>query len=203
MGETAHDTQEAHSHSAFHASEVKRSDRCGCFYCFRTFARDKIKDWIDGGETARCPFCGVDSVIGSASGVPLTQEFLREMHEKWFSVEGVRMDIGGADVVVPVNDPVEVLRVCARVMKEWWPYAEYENAKDSFCTGRFEDLDDPDEFLVYEDIDTSSYCDEYGIDDHSRGRVLQFLRGDGQITIVHDGNGDIVRAILDALVKAR
>lgn len=36
------------------------------------------------GRTAVCPYCSVDSVIGLASGLELTPEFLRRMHAYWF-----------------------------------------------------------------------------------------------------------------------
>jgi hypothetical protein len=37
-----------------------------------------------GGQTALCPKCPVDSVIGAASGDPITPEFLKLMHDHWF-----------------------------------------------------------------------------------------------------------------------
>jgi hypothetical protein len=78
--ETAHDS--CSNHSAI----IKSSKLCGCFYCLRTFnpRRKKIREWIDGGETALCPFCSIDAVIGSDSGFPLTEEFLQAMHMYWF-----------------------------------------------------------------------------------------------------------------------
>jgi hypothetical protein len=36
------------------------------------------------GQTALCPKCGIDAVIGSASGYPISREFLAEMHRHWF-----------------------------------------------------------------------------------------------------------------------
>ena len=35
------------------------------FYCNRIFDAEKIHEWIDdeNGQTAVCPFCGIDSVI--------------------------------------------------------------------------------------------------------------------------------------------
>ena len=36
------------------------------------------------GQTAICPFCGIDSVIGDRSGVPITKEFLSGMNQVWF-----------------------------------------------------------------------------------------------------------------------
>jgi hypothetical protein len=53
--------------------------RCGCFYCKSIFAPSKIVEWVDDDDTALCPFCGIDSVIGSASTFPITAEFLNRM----------------------------------------------------------------------------------------------------------------------------
>lgn len=50
-----------------------------------------IHEWIDVlddsdiGQTAMCPYCGIDSVIGSASGFPITPEFLMRMRAYWFN----------------------------------------------------------------------------------------------------------------------
>ena len=74
----------AHDHSTKHRLEVMASDKCGCFYCLGVFSPHEIVEWIDAGETAMCPRCGIDSVIGSKSGYPLTQQFLEEMHLHWF-----------------------------------------------------------------------------------------------------------------------
>lgn len=77
----------AHRHSALHSAELERSDLCGCLHCTATFLPGAIGKWIDDrnapegrtGETALCPKCGIDSVIGSASGYPITDEFLAAM----------------------------------------------------------------------------------------------------------------------------
>ena len=85
----AHDLVAAHAHSLNHRHEVVRSDLCGCFYCRQTFVPEAIKEWIDErsgrGTTALCPKCGIDSVIGSASGYPIDADFLGRMHDRWFS----------------------------------------------------------------------------------------------------------------------
>ncbi|WP_353464084.1 hypothetical protein [Sphingomonas faeni] len=55
----------------------------------------RITDWIheSGGElamssdpwTALCPECGIDAVIGSATGYPVNDlVFLKAMNEEWF-----------------------------------------------------------------------------------------------------------------------
>lgn len=79
----------AHKHSSCHYDEIMRSEICGCFYCLETFPPSEIKKWIDetdSAKTAVCPYCGIDSVIGSESKCPITQDFLKKMHDHWFSV---------------------------------------------------------------------------------------------------------------------
>jgi hypothetical protein len=74
----------AHTHAARHRNEIERSERCGCFYCLETFVPGEIQDWTDEGTTAMCPRCGIDSVLGSASGFSLSRDFLNRMHHYWF-----------------------------------------------------------------------------------------------------------------------
>lgn len=78
----------AHKHIANHRPELERSSVCGCFHCLNVFTPDKIDEWtdeLDGrGTTAICPKCGVDSVLGDASGFPIETEFLKSMRRVWF-----------------------------------------------------------------------------------------------------------------------
>jgi hypothetical protein len=74
---------DAHKHSSFHRTEIIKSELCGCFNCVSVFIPSKIKEWIDDGECAMCPICGVDTVIGSDSGYPITTVFLIEMKNHW------------------------------------------------------------------------------------------------------------------------
>ena len=76
--------REAHKHSSRNRDEVQRSDVCGCFYCEKIFTAVEVDEWVDEDRTAMCPKCGIDSVIGSASGFPLTLAFLKEMNQYWF-----------------------------------------------------------------------------------------------------------------------
>jgi len=79
---------QAHRHSIRHRDEVLASERCGCFYCCAVFPVAEVADWTDAwkgvGQTALCPRCGIDSVIGSESGYPVTPEFLAAMKAQWF-----------------------------------------------------------------------------------------------------------------------
>lgn len=77
----------AHRHSIHHKSEIMNSDVCGCFYCLETFEPARISSWADSSsveQTATCPECSIDSVIGSASGFPITKDFLTKMKKHWF-----------------------------------------------------------------------------------------------------------------------
>ncbi len=79
---------DAHRHSINNRSELIESDQCGCFYCRRLFPPSKIEEWTDDddevGQTALCPYCGIDSVIGSKSGFPITRDFMKIMNRHWF-----------------------------------------------------------------------------------------------------------------------
>ena len=78
------DVKNAHEHSSKHRAEILASEICGWFYCEKTFRAEEIKDWTDDEQTALCQKCGIDSVLGSASGFPIDKEFLHQMCECWF-----------------------------------------------------------------------------------------------------------------------
>lgn len=85
---TTPDVIRAHRHSSRHRDEVLASAVCGCFYCGALFPPADVERWIDVwegvGQTAVCPRCGIDSVIGSESGYPVTADFLAAMKAHWF-----------------------------------------------------------------------------------------------------------------------
>jgi hypothetical protein len=80
------DTLEAHKYSANNKRLLLKNMKCGCFFCLKIFSPTEITDWIedDTDETALCPYCSIDAVIGESSGFPITKEFLEKMHEHWF-----------------------------------------------------------------------------------------------------------------------
>jgi hypothetical protein len=80
------DVKRAHAKSSMHREEVLASALCGCFYCCKVFEPSKIVEWIDGGQTAMCPKCGIDSVIGDKSDFAPTPTFLKRMNSFWFNV---------------------------------------------------------------------------------------------------------------------
>lgn len=79
------DLKRAHRHSAWHLTELDASRDCGCFCCCAVFARAEIVDWSDDGQTALCPRCGINAVIGDAAPFPVTSAaFLARMNRYWF-----------------------------------------------------------------------------------------------------------------------
>jgi len=76
---------EAHRFCGNHKEKLLQDEKCGCFYCCTIFSPTEIEDWIDNASnTALCPYCGIDSVIGESSGFPITKEFLKKMNTYWF-----------------------------------------------------------------------------------------------------------------------
>lgn len=79
------DLKQAHQHSSHHRAEISRSNVCGCFYCLGTFAPSTINEWVADGVTAVCPQCGIDAVLGDASGLNVADTgFMTAMKEYWF-----------------------------------------------------------------------------------------------------------------------
>ena len=79
-----YDLDKAHEYSANHRPELEKDNICGCFFCCQIYNPSEINEWCDIGQTAICPKCDIDSVIGESSGFPITKEFLRAMNKRWF-----------------------------------------------------------------------------------------------------------------------
>ena len=64
-------------------SALAESRICGCFHCLNEYPFAQITEWIDDGNTAICPFCGIDAVLGFET--PTTDaQLLSKLHERWF-----------------------------------------------------------------------------------------------------------------------
>ena len=75
-------------HTRANRAELEESEVCGCIHCERVYSPIDILRWVEDrdGETAVCPHCGTDAVVGSACGIPITPSVLRRTHERWFLV---------------------------------------------------------------------------------------------------------------------
>lgn len=79
------DLLRAYRRCSNHRRQLELDQRCGCFSCLTIFHPDRIRNWIPDAqdETAICPYCNSDSVLGESSGFPITPEFLGAMKEFW------------------------------------------------------------------------------------------------------------------------
>lgn len=79
------DYKNAHKYSINNKPMLTSNQACGCFFCKKIFPSTEIRTWLkDKTETALCPYCCIDSVIGENSGYHITPEFLDGMHDHWF-----------------------------------------------------------------------------------------------------------------------
>lgn len=83
--------KQAHTHTMFNETEARQSSVCTCFYCGYQFAphtakqEDVWEEAEDKDNTLACPMCGIDAVIGDASGFPVTDpEFIQGCTEYFF-----------------------------------------------------------------------------------------------------------------------
>lgn len=76
--------KDLHRFSSNHASEIKSSTECGCFYCLKVCAPSDIIEWVGkGGDTALCPHCGIDALLPN-SKVNYNDVILGYMNNFWF-----------------------------------------------------------------------------------------------------------------------
>lgn len=86
----------AHRHTTDNRSELEASTLCGCCSCLEIFPADEVIAWsgLDmsnfenpdsaTAETALCPRCGNEALIGDKSGFPIQPDFLSRMNQAWF-----------------------------------------------------------------------------------------------------------------------
>jgi hypothetical protein len=86
----------AHRHTTNNRAELEASRSCGCCSCMETFSPDEIVAYsgLDmnnfhnpdaaTAETALCPRCGSEALIGDRSGFEITPQFLGRMNQAWF-----------------------------------------------------------------------------------------------------------------------
>jgi hypothetical protein len=73
----------AHRHCTANEDALRQSKVAGCFYCNSVFPAIEVTQFLENERTALCPECMIDSVLGDASGLPISPTFLAEMHQYW------------------------------------------------------------------------------------------------------------------------
>ena len=70
---------------------VKASEMCGCYFCKSIFPSTEVgdNDWITDrhGRTVLCPKCGIDAVLGDASGIPIQEDVLEDLYDVKFGCD--------------------------------------------------------------------------------------------------------------------
>ena len=76
----------AHMLSFDNIDSVQASQRCGCFFCEKIFPAEEVTRYLKekAGHTALCPHCGIDAILGDASGLEISPAFMHRMHKEWF-----------------------------------------------------------------------------------------------------------------------
>lgn len=80
---------DVYRHTIHNRAEVEASRTCHCICCQTSFQPSEINAYADGGDTAICPNCDCDAVIGDACGFELTGELLGQLHDKYFNYEDI------------------------------------------------------------------------------------------------------------------
>lgn len=92
----------AHHHTTNNRAELEASKLCGCCSCMEVFPPDEIVAWTGldlsnfdsadtaNAETALCPRCGSEALIGDKAGYGLASEFLHRMNQAWFQTTMIR-----------------------------------------------------------------------------------------------------------------
>lgn len=65
-------------------SIINLSNQVGCFHCEKIVDKTKIENYTDSGQTAICPLCNVDSLIGDACGFEINEQILSQANKFWY-----------------------------------------------------------------------------------------------------------------------
>lgn len=89
----------AHRRSFRNRQLLAEGGECGCFYCLKTFDASEVTAWVHGDSTARCPHCGIDTVLSSRTD-SIAPAFLQLMHARWFG-RTIQLDLSAELMNLP------------------------------------------------------------------------------------------------------
>ena len=76
-----------YKHTKNNELDILRSKNCSCLFCRQTFNARKVSEWTSGKNnqmSAICPECGMDTLVGDASGYVFGIEDLKEINHEYF-----------------------------------------------------------------------------------------------------------------------
>lgn len=84
---TKQDWEKASDLSIYNRDTILKSEKAACYYCMESFRAAEVNEFVDEDDnTGLCPRCGIDAVLGDATGLPIHDiEYLRAIHGFGFS----------------------------------------------------------------------------------------------------------------------
>ena len=67
--------------SIYNIDEIKKSSKCGCYFCISVQNSADVVEFVDDGTTGLCPNCGIDSLLPNETNL----DTLAELNEKRFA----------------------------------------------------------------------------------------------------------------------
>jgi hypothetical protein len=92
----------AYRYTTNNHAQIQGSKVCGCCNCQSIFPPDEIVAWTGldmnnfsdpaavDQQTAMCPRCGTEAVLGDKAGFPINPGFLARMNDAWFQKTIIR-----------------------------------------------------------------------------------------------------------------
>lgn len=83
---TKKDWNKASDYCIYNKNIILKSKNAACYCCVNHFKASMVTEFVDNEDTtALCPLCGVDAVLGDATGLPIENvEYLQAMHALGF-----------------------------------------------------------------------------------------------------------------------
>jgi hypothetical protein len=112
--------------------------------------------------------------------------------------------IGGSDIVISARGEPETLDTCARVIREFWPNATFQDARSGTKFETYQDLPFGrlQELLVYADGDAEAAWDRGDADVAENSMVYLILSADHLTIVSDDPNASEMHAILESIRSA-
>lgn len=77
--------RDIHMTTSHNREDIKQSKICFCLDCRGVSKSDDVNHFIDNGQTATCPYCGMDALVATASGIRWSAQALLDTHMNYFN----------------------------------------------------------------------------------------------------------------------
>ncbi len=89
MNYTKEEFPEILKHTKDNEIDILRSKKCSCLFCRQSYDARKVSEWNNEEKriSAICPECGMDTVVGDASGFNLDHDTLKAINQAYYGEE--------------------------------------------------------------------------------------------------------------------